>query len=224
LVLTLEARRDVKIEDPGAELLDRATGLWDRFGRIAIIVVGVLLVGGAIVFLTFRSRTRSEAQAAGQLAQANILYWQGEYARSLEAARQVSQLFPTTPSGVDAHRLAGDNAFWTGDFKTAITEYREYLAHRKKGVLADAVRRSLAYALESDHQLAEAAALYEGLIGVFDRESSAEFLAAAARCYQGLGQNDKAIERLQRLVDEFGASAYATVARVELAELKAGAR
>jgi len=222
--LTLEARRDVKIEDPGADLLDRATGIWDRYGRISMIALGVVAVGGAIVFLTMRARARSEAQAATQLAQANILYWQGEYAQSLEAARQVSQLFPSTPSGIDAHRLAGDDAYWTGDFKAAVTEYQAFLAQRKDGVLADAVRRSLAYAFESDGQLAEAAPTYEKLIGVFDRESSAEFMAAAARCYKALGQPDKALALLQRLVDEQGASSYAAIARVEIAEMKAATK
>lgn len=222
--MTLQARRDVRIEDPGAELLDRATGIWDRYGRIALVVVGVLVVGGAIAFLTMRSRARSEEQAAGQLAQANIMYWQGQYAQSMEAARQVSKQFPSAPSGIDAHRLIGDNAYWSGDYKTAIAEYREYLGKRKQGVLADATRRSLAYALESDGNSAEAAAEFEKLVGVFDRESSAEFLAAAARCYRGLGQKDKAVERLQRLVDEFGGTSYAGMARIELGELTAQVR
>ena len=66
--------------------------------------------------------------------------------------------------------------------------------------------------------------LSEGLVGKFDRESSGEFLAAAARCYRGLGQNDKAIERLERLVNEFGESTHASLARIELGELQAPIR
>jgi tetratricopeptide (TPR) repeat protein len=219
--LTLGARRDVQIEDPGGELLDRATNIWERFGRIALIGLGVIVVAGVIGFLTMRARARTEEEAAGKLAQANSLDGQGEYAQSLELARQVATQHGSSASGKDAHRLVGDNAYWTGDYKTAITEYKAYLKHHKKGLLADAARRSLAYALESDRQFAEAATTYESLIGVFDPESSAEFLADAARCYRELGQRDKAVQTLERLIDEFGASTYATMARIQLAELRA---
>jgi tetratricopeptide (TPR) repeat protein len=134
-------------------------------------------------------------------------------------ARQIAQQYPSTPSGIDAHRLAGDNAYWDGDFKAAVTEYRTYLGREKKGLLADAARRSLAYALESSKQFAEAASTYESLVGVFDRESSAEFLAATARCYRALNRPADAIKSLQRLVSEFGETSYANPARIELAEL-----
>jgi lipopolysaccharide biosynthesis regulator YciM len=86
-------------------------------------------------------------------------------------------------------------------------------------VLADAARRSLAYALESDRQYAEAATLYESLVGKIDRESSAEFLAAAARCHRALNQPAEAAKRLQRLVDEFGETSAVNLARIHLAEL-----
>jgi len=219
--LSLEGRKSAQIHDVGAEFLDRVTGNWDRYGRIVLMALGGIVVVAAIVFVTMRARARSEDQAAGQLAQANVLYWQGEYARSLEMAQAVAQQYPSSPSGIDAHRLAGDNAYWTGDFKTAITEYKTYIGKRKDGILADAARRSLAYALESDRQYAEAAAIYDQLVGTFDRESSAEFLNAAARCYRMLNQDDKAIERLEKLVSEYGASSYANIAQIQLAELRA---
>jgi tetratricopeptide (TPR) repeat protein len=166
-----------------------------------------------------RARASAEAEAAGKLAEANVLYWQGDYARSLELSKQIAQQHGSTPSGLDAHRLAGDNAYWNGDFKTAVTEYRAYLAKEKKGLLADAARRSLAYALESNKQYAEAATTYESLVGVFDRESSAEFLAGAARCYRAQSQPAEAAKRLQRLLDEFGETSFVNPARIELAEL-----
>ena len=142
------------------------------------------------------------------------------------SAKQIAQQYGSTPSGNDAHRLAGDDAFWNGmqrgqaaDFKTAVTEYRTYLAHAPKGPLADAARRSLAYALESDKQFEEAAKTYDQLVGAFDRESSAEFLMAAARNYQALGRRDEALKRLRRVADEFGDTSYALPARVRVAQI-----
>jgi predicted negative regulator of RcsB-dependent stress response len=216
--LPLTVPKSARLRDPGAELLDRATVFWDRKGRIVLGVVGGVVAVAAIGLITMRTRAATEGEAAGKLAEANVLYWQGEYERSLAAARQIAQQFPSAPSGIEAHRLAGDNAYWNGDPKTAVSEYRAYLDRQKQGVLADAARRSLAYALESNKQYQDAANTYESLIGKFDRESSAEFLAAAARCYRALGRPAEATRRLQRLVDEFGETSYANLARIQLAE------
>lgn len=207
-----------RLEDPGAELLDRATSLWDRYGRIVLgaVVAAVAIV--AIWFFVARGKNLAEDQAAGRLAEANMLFWQGEYARSQTIAQEVAQKYPSTPSGLDARRLVGEDAFWTGDFKKAITEFKYYVDHAK-GELADAARRSLAYSLESDKQYLEAAQNYEKLIGKYDHESSAEFLFAAARCYRQANQKDKAVQALQRLVTEFGETSYANRARIELGEL-----
>ena len=217
----MTVHRTEHLTDPGADLIDRAQSLWSRYGRVVTIAVGVAVVGGALAFFSIQSRARAEAQAADKLADANALFWQGDYKRSQDMARTVAQQWPSAPSGIDAHRLAGDDAYWTGDFKTAITEYRVYLAKSNSGLLADGVRRSLAYALESDKQYAGAATLYTQLVGKFDRESSGELLAAAARCQRGAGKKPEAIQSLQRLLDEFGETSFANAARVEIAELSA---
>lgn len=219
--MSLEARKTAQLEDPGAELLDRVQDFWDRFGRIVLIAGAVILAAVVLGFFTLRSRSASENEASGRLAEASALFFRGEYARSLELARQVSQQYGSTPSGLDAHRLTGDNAFWMGDVKTAISEYRTYLARQKSGMLADAVRRSLAYSLETQKQYEEAAQLYDGLVGKFDRESSAEFLTASARCHRMLNQTAEAQKRLVRVIDEFGDTSFAETARIRLAEITA---
>lgn len=223
--MALESQKAARLEDPGAETLERLTSVWDRYGRIALGVLAGAVAIGAVTFLVMRNRAAQEEQAASALAEANVLFWQGDYARSLERANQVAQQFGSTPSGVEAHRLAGDDAFWSGDFKGAVGHYRRYLDKNKSGLLSDAGRRSLAYALESSGDYLEAAKTYESLIGRFDRVSSAEFLSAAARSYRMGGQPGEALARLQRLESEYGETSYARDARVEIAELQAaGAR
>ena len=219
--MPLQVRKSARLEDPGAELLDRARSAWEAYGRASLIGLGAAAAIAAIGFLAMRARATTETTAAGKLGEANVLYWQGEYARSLEAARQIAQQYPSSPSGWDAHRLVGDDAYMLGDTKTAVAEYRAYLEHQKSGLLADAARRSLAYALEANGQSAEAATAYLGLVGRFDRESSAEFLAAAARCYRAASRPADATKRLQRLLDEFGETSLAAEARIQLAELAA---
>jgi len=221
--LSLASRRSTRLEDPGAQLLDRLTGFWDQYGRLSLGVLGLVVAVGLITFFVLRQRAASEEQAAGKLAEANVLFWQNDYARSLQVAKQVADQFPNTPSGIEAHRLTGDDAYWTGDFKSAAAEYRRYLDHVKTGLLANAARRSLGYALESGHQFKEAASTYEGLVGTFDRESSAELLLAVARCDRLAGQPQEAVKAIQRLLDEYGETSASNRARIELAELGAQA-
>ncbi|HKQ56820.1 MAG TPA: tetratricopeptide repeat protein [Candidatus Eisenbacteria bacterium] len=195
--------------------------MWERYGKIALGVLAALVVGGVVAFMALRSRAASEETAAGKLAEASLFYWQGDYQRSLALAKETAEQYGSTPSGRDAHRQAADAAYWGGDFKTAVAEYRRYLASNPSGLLGDAARRSLAYALESDRQFLEAVKEYDALVGKFDRSSSAEFLTASTRCLIAARQVPAAIEHLQRLVNEFGETEYANQGRVELAELQA---
>jgi len=219
--LPLATQRHAHIQDPGAELIERVSGFWGQFGRIALGALGAAAAAGLIVFFTLRARSAAEEQAAAQLTEANFYFWQGEYPRSLQLAKLVSEQFASTASGADALRIAGDDAFWSGDFKSAVDYFRRYLDKTKSGVLRDAARRSYAYALESDHQFKAAADQYDALVGAFDRESSAEFLAAAARCYRALQQPAEARKRLQRLIDEYGDTSSANTAHIRLGELDA---
>ena len=174
-------------------------------------------------FFTIRARAAAENEAAAQLTEANLFFWQGEYSRSLGVAKQVSEQFASTWSGVDALRLAGDDAFWNGDWKGAIDYYRRYLEKNRSGLVSDATRRAYAYALESDGQYQAAADQFDALVGKFDRDSSAEFLMAAARCRRELRQPEEAAKRLQRVLDEFGETSYAMTARIRLGELRPSA-
>ena len=217
--MSLESQSRARLDDEGGELLDQLRDFWDRYGKIALGVVVAAAAIGAILIFTLRSRKDSEDAAAGRLAEATLYFFQGDLGRAKETARQVADQYPNTASGADAHRLMGDAAFWSTDYKTAVAEYRRYLPKAPKGVLTDAATRSLAYALENDNQPAEAAKLFESLVGRFDRESSAEFLAAAARCKTATGDKEGAKKELQRLIDEYGETSYAKNARITIAEL-----
>lgn len=217
--MSLESQSRARLDDEGGELLDQLRDFWDRYGKIALGVVVAAAAIGAILVFTLRSRKDSEDAAAGRLAEATLYFFQGDLGRAKETARQVADQYPNTASGADAHRLMGDAAFWGTDYKTAVAEYRRYLPKAPKGVLSDAATRSLAYALENDNQPAEAAKLFESLVGKFDRESSGEFLAAAARCKAAAGDKEGAKKDLQRLIDEYGETSYAKNARITIAEL-----
>jgi len=216
--LKLQTRR-ATINDPGAEFVDHASALWERYNRVVLGALGALVVVAGGTYYAMKTRGSQEDQAAGILAEAQVLFWQGDYAASLERAKRAFDQFPATRSGHDAHRLMGDDQYWGGNFREAIAEYQKYLALQKSGVLANAARRSLAYSYESAGQYADAAPIYESLVGVFDRESSSEFLMAAARCDRELHRDADALKLLQRLLDEYGDTPEAADARVMIGEL-----
>jgi TolA-binding protein len=182
------------------------------------LVIVAAIVAGVIFFQ--RNQARTEAQASQKLAEATVFFWQGDYTRSQDLAREVIQQYGATAPGKDAHRLVGDNAFWSGDYKTAIEEYRTYLQSAGTGLLADAARRSLAYSLETDGQHQEAAKEYASLVGKFDRESDGEMLMAAARSEMAAGRRDEAKPHLRRLVDEYGDTSASRRGREMLAEIE----
>lgn len=207
------------MHDPGAEMADRMVGAWERYGRTVLVALIGVVVIAVVALLTIRHNADQNNLASKALAEADYLFRRGDLERAKSTAQQVTKVYGSTPSGTDAHRIAGDASFWTNNYKDAITEYKAYLAKNSSGLPADCVRRSLAYSLDNDKQPVEAAKMYDAVTGSFDRESSAEMLYAAARCYRTAGKNAEAIARLKRISDEFGETTYAARARVKLAEL-----
>ena len=217
--MSQETQKSSVMQDPGAELVDKVQGFAAQFGQVILIGVLVAAAAGVGGWYWMQGQAKQENAASEKLAQANELFWRADYDRSRTIAQEVSKAYPGTPSGIDALRIAGDDAFWRGNWKDAIADYEAYLKKRSAGVVADGVRRSLAYAQESAGLHAEAAANYDKIVGAFDRESSGEMLYAAARCLVAANKPDEAKKRLQRILDEFPDSSYQIQARMELGRL-----
>jgi tetratricopeptide (TPR) repeat protein len=200
------------------DLIGRITDFWYAYQRIVLGVVGVVAAAGIIGFFTLQARSRAEAEAAGRLSEANAEYWQGNYQRSLASSQQVASQYGGTKAGRYALRLAADSQYWLGNLKDAIEGYRKYLQGERNPMLADAARRSLANALESERQFDEAARIYAEIAPRLDRESAADALAAAARCHRAAGRSKEAAELYRRVVNDYGETSQAAMARLYLAE------
>ena len=217
--MSLETSKKSAMDDPGADLLDRGTKLWAQYGQTVLIGLLIVVAASIGVYYWKSGQARQENTASEKLAEANDLFWRADYDRSRTIAKEVAKQFAGTPSGIDALRIAGDDAYWRGNWKDAIADYQDFLKKKSSGLVADAVRRSLAYALESDGQFAEASTMYDQLVGAFERETSGEMLFASARCQLALGRTDEAKKRLQRILDEFPDSSFQLQARIELGRL-----
>src|SRR5204862_4398168 len=122
LDLSLQSRRSTALQDPGAEMVDRITGLWERFGRIALAALAGIAVIGVVAWLTVRHNADQENQASKALVESDYLFRRGELERARSTAEQTEKTFAATSTGNDAHRIAGDASFWTGNSKNAPTD------------------------------------------------------------------------------------------------------
>jgi tetratricopeptide (TPR) repeat protein len=199
---------------------------WDWVQKNLRIVLGV--VGGlvlVIVALAFvrGANARAEAEAGRILAEASTSYWQGSYARTIQLTDQVIEGFGTTKAANDARRMKADALFWEGSFDSAATLYQEVLDKDKRdSPIRNAVQQSLAYALESSNQPAEAAKLYEELAQKApNRSIAADLYMAAARSYAAAKQDEPAKKLYTKVATEYKDTNFAREADIALGELMA---
>ena len=70
-------KRQMK-EDPLVTAAFRATEVWERFGRMILIVAGGILLLALLVFFVSRTRTQAEQRAMGDLFRAHATLAQGD--------------------------------------------------------------------------------------------------------------------------------------------------
>jgi len=138
-----------RLEDSGAELLDRLSGFWSAYGRIALRR-GAVVATGLVVFFTSRSRATAEDQARAGWGEASLYYFQATWSRSRDRAPVPADQFGITESGLDGPSVMGDASFWSNDFKTAVARVPALPGAGAPGTAGGCATRSLAYALEND--------------------------------------------------------------------------
>jgi tetratricopeptide (TPR) repeat protein len=222
--LTRTTERSVHREMKEDVLVTRAfqAGDWiTRNVRVVAIALGAIVLAALAALWISNAQGKAEGEANRILAEASANYWQGGYARTIQLTDQVLNDYKTTRAANDARRMKGDALFWTGSFDSAATLYREYLAKTKAdSPLHQAVKQSLAFALDSKRDFPAAAKEYEELAtGAPDRASSADFLMAAARSYKNANQPAKAKALYEKVANDYKETTFARDAEVELGEL-----
>ncbi len=202
---------------------------WDRIRQNRTVVLGVV---GAIVVVSVglvlwgRARATKEAEARVVLAEASTNYWSGNYPRTVQLADQVIADAGGTKAALDALRMKADALFWQGAFDSAATLYQEVLDRdRADTPVRDAVKQSLAFALESKKDPAAAAPLYEEIAAKApDRNNAADFYVAAGRAWRAAGQPDKAKAAFSKVANDYKETTFARDAEVALGELEGEAK
>ncbi|MFH1039219.1 MAG: tetratricopeptide repeat protein [PVC group bacterium] len=187
------------------------TASFMRRYRAAALVLGIILVAGAVIFAAVSYHT------AGTIARAET---ELGAARSREDLRAVFDRYPDTPAAPLALIQLAAALYDAGEFDQARDTYRlfigRYAAHR----LAPFAQMGAAYCLESAGKLEEALAGY-GRIGERYPGSSLEPEAGVnrGRCLVRLGRYDEALEAYRSVIERFPRTMYAGLAREELVSL-----
>jgi TolA-binding protein len=183
------------------------------FGILAVVVVGVLI---------HRSVKSGRMQQSYQLTMAKMSYGMGQLDDAKNEFEQLVSAFGSSAAGGEARYFLGRIAFEQGNYSQAIDEFtrcrKEYSLDDK---LECATLAGLAASYESIGKKEDAAKTYGEVADSYPQNAySAQALMEASRIYLDLNQNDKAIEVLKRLREEYPESVWASQAKRQLDALE----
>jgi len=209
-------------EDPLVATWVRTQDWFAHNGRIAAWTVGGLALAVLVFVVWTRSRSQAEARASSSLAEAQAIYWRGDYPTLLVRADEVRKNFAGTKAATEALRLKGDAFFWQGDFKSAAQNYDQYLKeNRTDSAFRRGVERNLAQSWESDHQPKKAGELYEKIAAEpGPRLLTAELYLSAARSYRAAGDLAKAKALYQKVSTDYTDTIFGADADIALGEME----
>ncbi|HSG28042.1 MAG TPA: tetratricopeptide repeat protein [Candidatus Krumholzibacterium sp.] len=167
-------------------------------GLVAIIVI----IAGILWMNNSRMAARQTAEA--QFSEAMSSYRSGQIKTAEEMFKIVEERFGNLEEGVSSSFFLGKCAMLQGRNTEAIGYFEDFIANGDKApVYMDAAREGLAVAYENERDYLKAAEIYAQLaddlkVNGFMQKT---YLMRAADNYKLMGQNGKAVELLERVVD-----------------------
>jgi tetratricopeptide (TPR) repeat protein len=234
-------RKDIKRPDEFITFSARAIEFAQAHTREIIIGVASVLALGLLIWAVSAYSNKKEAQASRLLAQAQALLHPisteaaagqpvpaepqadpEEAARALALLQDVAENYKRTEAGKVARILLGQRYYEEGDYDAAIDTYDAFLkkANRKPELKAMA-REGLAYAHEAKEDFAQAAICYEQLSKSSLTNVQGWACLGMARCYERLGEVQKATDAYRTLLADHPQHPKAEEARANIARLTA---
>ncbi len=213
-------RKDLKKPD---EFVTFTRKLVDFAREHATVAIGAALVVAALLLGAggFSLWTQMERGAANvAFASARTLFVSEEYKPAQEAFQSVAERYSGTIYGATALLYAADSALASGDYETAGTLYRRFLAgDSAPEYLRQAALVRLGLAEERAGRIGEARRTYEeahGLVGPF----AADALLGQARTARLSGDAAAARRLYEQFLDAHPSSPMLVTVRSELAALQ----
>lgn len=218
-----------KTESPRSEEQDKVERLikWVRTNERAVAVVGVLIALGAFgIWYATAAKSRREAFAQRELAQARISADAGNLPLAASDLSRIVSSFSGTAAGDEARLLLAEVRLRQGQAALAVTELQSWVSSGARLEFRPQAYELLGAALEETGQEGQAGAAYQsgaeaaGAAGY--QYLSASMLLSAGRAFASAGDTASAVEVLERVARDFGETSAASEAKLRLAELGRG--
>ncbi len=232
-------RKEIKQPDEFITFSARAIEFAQAHIREIIIGVASVLALGLLIWAVSAYSNKKEAQASRLLAQAQSLLHpistraaEGQAvptepqadpeatAQALVLLQDVVENYKRTEASKVARILLGQRYYEEGHYDAAIDTYEAFLkkANRKPELKAMA-REGLAYAHEAKEDFAQAAICYEELSKSSLTNAQGWACLGMARCYERLGEVQKATDAYRTLLADHPQHPKAEEARANIARL-----
>jgi tetratricopeptide (TPR) repeat protein len=191
-----------------------------HFNQVIIGVVALVAIVAVLVFVA-NSRESGARQAEREMGTALTLMTQGEFAAAKESFAQVIERHGG-PQGTSARFFKAECELQQNNYKEAVDDYDEYLAHVNEYPLFEAsALMGKALALEGLENYLEAARTMAAAVDKIDPKDPRHYDAAfsAAEFYQRAGHHDEALKYYERVAKD-GSGDLKSRAAVNAALLK----
>lgn len=231
-------RKEIKQPDEFITFSARAIEFALAHRREIIIGVASVLALCLLIWAVSAYSNKKEAQASRLLAQAQALLQpispeaqagqsvpaEGQAdpekaAQALVLLQDVAENYKRTEAGKVAQILLGQRYYEEGNYDAAIDTYGAFLKKAKKPELKAMAREGLAYAHEAKDDFSQAAICYEKLSKSSLTNVQGWAYLGLARCYERLGEIQKATDAYRTLLSEHPQHPKAEEARANLARL-----
>jgi tetratricopeptide (TPR) repeat protein len=232
-------RKEIKQPDEFLTLSSRAIEFAQAHTREIISGVGLAIVLGLLIWAGTVYWNKKEAQAADLVVQAQSLLHpmpketaEGQAvseeaqadpeaaAKALVLLKDVVENYKRTDACGVARILLGQRYYQSGDYDSAIDTYKGLLKKRnRRPELTAMAREGLAYSYEAKEDFSQALNCYEELSRASVGDVQGWACMGMARCYEKLGEFQKAIDTYRTFLTDHpqhpkAAEAAASIARI----------
>ncbi len=206
--------------------------LSDNQRKFLTIAVTVLLI--VVLFVGLRFHSKNMEKQSATLYNDAVRYYHGNdntkrsakndenrFNLALDKLRDIIENYPRTPTEPMAFLYSGHIHYELKEFDESIKSYEGFL---KKASSENPLRifafDGLGYGYEAKGDYEDALVYFRKLIDATENPLSKPAYFNLSRCYEQLGEKDKAIETYQNVLTNYPNSSYASLAKEKINILK----
>jgi TolA-binding protein len=213
-------KEEVK-EDRVAVAVTQAAEYAKQNSRWLIAGAAAVVVAIVVVVLVLQGRVKAEESASVGMAQAQNLYFTGDFAQASTQFQAMADRYGSTKEGRVARLLEGNSQLAVGNATAAEQAFRRFLDKGKPdGTLEAAARRGLGGSLCAQQKYPEAAASFAAAAKIAGNALAGEDWLQAGLANLKAGQKAEAAEAFRKVIEDYGTSTAAGEARVRLHEIE----